>query len=475
MGSRSRRYASLILLAGCSVGAPTGFSAGESWTAPLIGPLEDSQLLVPVFISGKGPYVFAIDPDAPQSIITERVAKDAKLQVGQDPGKQLDESDTGRTRFFAEVYGLEVGTLTVERIQAMVIAEHTYDFDGRTVDGVLGRNVITDSTAWSFDRDRGVITLMTQKAFEKAGPAFGGTPVKYNEVTAQIANISAQPVPRRLVQTQIDGVPFTLHVDFGASASQLRDRSWDKAKLAATKQSGGVVDEIGTPRAIDKIGKAATVALGTTTDTDVEFVPYGDKRWHDEDFEGSLGLGFFHGQNVLVNWDKDTFWVKPRASLVATTKDRIGRWQSSLMPKCASVGCVTASVVDPLANKPADQRPAQHPGVIVSVARDPAAANVALEVLIAIQAPGVDPQWLVANLPAQGGDRAMTHLPGTYAGATATVVDASPFPRTCATAGGCIDTLRVPPEAKSMPVPAAPAAAPAAPAAPTEPAPPPAS
>jgi hypothetical protein len=174
---------------------------------------------------------------------------------------------------------------------------------------------------------------------------------------------------------------------------------------------------------------------------------------------------------VLVNWDKDTFWVKSRGDLSKSVESRIGRWQSSLMPKCKTLGCVTANVIDPLANKPVEQRPAQHPGVIISVARDAAAANVALEVLIAVQAPNVDPQFLVANLPAQGGDRALTHLPGTYAGATLTVIDASPFPRACPGTGGCIDTLRAPPEAKTM---AAPAAAPAPTVPATDPASPPA-
>ena len=103
------------------------------------------------------------------------------------------------------------------------------------------------------------------------------------------------------------------------------------------------------------------------------------------------------------------------------------------------------TLIDPLASTPPEQRPATHPGVVVSVVRDAKAKDVALEVVIAVK--GADPaaqlQWLVANLPANA-DQAITHLPAEYLGAQLTVVDASPFPRQCPAAGGCIDTLRPP-------------------------------
>ncbi|HEX5058181.1 MAG TPA: hypothetical protein VFV99_02420, partial [Kofleriaceae bacterium] len=73
------------------------------------------------------------------------------------------------------------------------------------------------------------------------------------------------------------------------------------------------------------------------------------------------------------------------------------------------------------------------------------AKGLALEALVAVTpAPGKPRlKWLVVSLPA-GADRAMTHLPGDYAGATLTVVDASPFPRSCPSEGGCVDQLTPP-------------------------------
>jgi hypothetical protein len=464
-----KRLLATVFLAGCSVGAPPGFSNGDSWTAPMIGPLEDGLILVPVFINGKGPYTFAIDTDANVSVITQHVVSDAKLRMGQGP-RMDDESDTQRERFFAEVLGVEIGTLTLEKINsAEVLSDHAFDIDGRTIDGLLGRDVIADSLGFEFDRDRGMITLMTQDGFKRAVAAFGGTQIKYKQLSAQILAVT-QPVSRKLVTAKIDGQPFSMHLDFGATNSQLRDRSWQKAALVSRQQVGSVIDEVGTPRTIDHMGEAASVTLDGITTPNVTFVPYIDKRFHDEDFEGTLGLDFFHGQAVLVNWDQNSIYTKPRGDIAATTAARIARWQGSLMPKCAQLGCVTINMVDPLAGKPPEQRPPQHPGVIVSVVRDHAAASVALEVLVAVTTP--DPathaKWLVVNLPANV-DRAMTHLPAGYVGAQFTVVDASPFPRTCPDQGGCIDAIRPPGEAASAAMPVV-APTPAEPA-PAEPAP----
>ena len=453
----NRLVAAACLVGGCSsVSAPPSFSAGESWTAPLIGPLEDTLLLVPVFVNGRGPYTFAIDTDANYSVVTKHVVVEGKLDMA--PGEKIDdESGTQRDRFYAEVLGLEIGTLTVDRVSAEVLSDHGFDIDGRSIDGVIGRDVIADSIAFSFDRDHGMVTLMTQEGFKRSAVAFSAPPITYKVLsTPLVAN--TRPVVRRLVTAQIDGMPFTLHLDFGATNSQLRDRSWQKAALTSRQQAGSVVDEVGTPRAIDHIGEAASVTLADVTTPHVTFVPYADKRWHDQDVEGTLGLGFFNGKTVLVNADKSAVYTKPRGDLMATVADRIGRWQGSLMPKCPHVGCVTVTMTDPLAGKAPEARPTQHPGVVVSVVRDSIAANVAIEALVAVQTPdpAAHPQWLVVNMPAAVG-RAMTHLSAAYVGAQLSVVDASPFPRACPDGGSCIDAIRPPGEAMTTTAPAPPA------------------
>lgn len=60
---------------------------------------------------------------------------------------------------------------------------------------------------------------------------------------SRIMNAEVTPLARRLVTAQVNGVPFTMHVDFGATASQLRTRSWAKAKLTAVDAPLILVDE----------------------------------------------------------------------------------------------------------------------------------------------------------------------------------------------------------------------------------------
>jgi hypothetical protein len=95
-------------------------------------------------------------------------------------------------------------------------------------------------------------------------------------------------------------------------------------------------------------------------------------------------------------------------------------------------------VTDPLAGKaPPEGQP--HPGVVISVVRDPAVSGIPLEVVIAATpgAPGqVLPELHIA-MPAHA-DKIMDHLHGQFAGAKLEVVDASPFPRGCGRDEGCI-------------------------------------
>src|SRR4051812_18589272 len=101
------RYGLAGVLAAAACGSPSPvppmFSAGDSWTAPLVGPLEDDLLVVPVFVNGKGPYLFAVDTDAPVSVITKHVYQDAALQLADEGPTLDDESDQQPKRSYADV------------------------------------------------------------------------------------------------------------------------------------------------------------------------------------------------------------------------------------------------------------------------------------------------------------------------------------------------------------------------------------
>ena len=399
-------------------------------------------MLVPALVNGEGPYVFAIDPDAHVSIIDRQVVDEAKPRTGEGP-RMLDETDTQQNRFYGEILSWQLGTLTVKGPKpAQIVGKGTFDADGRRIHGVIGRDIIADSLVFGFDRDAGVITLATQKAF--TAPA-GGATFTYSKFDSRIQNVQTLPLPRRLVTATVGGVSFPMHVDFGATISQLRPRSWAKAKLAADDAQLVTVDEVGMRREVKQKGVADVVTVGNVTAKNVAFVPYADKRWPDQYIEGSLGLGFFKPYTVAVNWDQDRVYVVPRTDPARNTSARIGRWQSKSLTGCEHEGCVKISVVDPLAGKPVEERPEKHPGLVLSVVRDRSSAQLDLEVLIAVTPAEGKPElkWLVANLPV-GSERAMTHLSGDYLDATFTVLDAGLFPRTCPAAGSCIDRIEAP-------------------------------
>lgn len=477
MGSRRGRYAALALAAlgigaSCTRGAPPGFSEGTSWTVPLVGPLEEGQLLVPALVNGHGPFVFAIDTDAHVSAVDTDVVQIAGPRTGEGPDL-LDESDTERDRFYAEILEWNLGSLTVKNKPAQIVPARAFDIEGRRIHGVIGRDILADSLVFAFDRDRGEVLLTTKSSF-KPEPTWRR--IDYARLSSQVQNAQVVPQARKLVDAFINDVPFKLHLDFGATASQLRARSWSKAKLTESPLAGAVVDEVATPRKVTKQGVAASVSLGVDATTpDVAFIPYADKRWPEQDLDGSLGLDFFKPFVTYVDWDARAIYLRSRPPLSAeTTLARIGRWHSRTLSGCANPGCVKITLIDPLANKPAEQRPATHPGVVASIAREPAAKALDLEVLVAVtSADGTPLQWLLVNMPS-GVERTLTHLSPQYVGAVTTVLDASPFPRECPQSvaareddsaqqadaapspqGGCVDLL-TPPQPFTPPAPSPP-------------------
>ena len=446
MGSRRRRYAALVVAlasASCTSGPPPGFSDGDQWTIPLIAPLENGLLLVPALVNGKGPFVFAIDPDAQVSAVDQQVVTEADARTGEGP-RLLDETDTERPRFYAEILEWQLGSLTVKQKPAQLVPKGTFDTAGRRIHGLIGRDIIADSIVFAFDRELGLITLTTVKAFK---PLPAATSISYELLSSRIPNAEVLPVSRKLITAAVNNAPFKLHVDFGMVASQLRTRSFSAAQMPPNSLSGdsGVIDEVGTVRTIQMQSSATkvSVALDSLFAKNVVFVPYGDRRWLEQDLEGTLGLDFFSQFAVAANWHDKRFYLSPRTP--AALPARLSRWQSKTLAACATPGCVKITLIDPVANKPTEETQATHPGLVASVVREAVAQHMELEVLIAVQAAPGKPvlQWLVANFPA-GTDRAMTHLHPDYLGATLTVVDASPFPRTCPVEGACVDRVAPP-------------------------------
>ena len=372
-----------------------------------MGPLEDSTLLVPAYVDGKGPYLFALDPDENVSSVDEEVVKAAGLRTGEGP-HLLDENDTEHPSFAAEVLEWRLGNLVVHNKPAIALKDGTFDREGRRVHGLIGRDIIADSLVFGFDRDQGVMTLATQKGFQGQGDAF-----KTDRVYSKIENVDVVPPAMHLVKTRINGKPFTMNVALGRVATELRARGFAAANLQGD-----------APK--------ATIAFGRVSTNDAPILAYRDRRWDEQDVDGNLGLSAFRGFSVFANWDGDTFFTRPRNDV--SPEVRIGRWPS--LAPCAKTGCAKVTIIDPMAGK---EVTGPHPGVVVSVARDASTLKEPLEVLIAVSGKPNLP-WLVASFPA-GVDRAITHEPAEWIGAQVAVVDASPFPRACPSQGACIDKI----------------------------------
>jgi len=426
------------LIAGCAVGAPPGFSSGDRWVFPLVGPLEEGLLITPVSINGHGPYLFAFDPDANITAIDKQVVEESGLRVGSGPHR-IDETDTGQVRVYAEMLDLKVANLTIDRRDAMIFPVGLYDTEGRHLNGVLGRDVIADSLVFGFDRDHGIATLSTQGVFR---PPPDAEAVTYQAVSSRssafVSNVAVEqaaarsgadlpdvtPVPRRLASARIGEGRFAMHLDLGAAVSQLPEVSWTRARLTPASIRLRLVDEAATSREVTRAA-IGEVAVGKLTTASVTFVPFVERRFATEGVDGALGLDFFRPFAVYANWDKTTYYVKPRGAVAATTTSRLARWGADV-PTCPHPGCITAEVA------------AGDAGWTLRVVRDAQATNHALEVFLGVTpGPGRSAPGLVVELPSETATLSAA-LSAEYAGAALTVLDVSPFPRVCPGDGGCV-------------------------------------
>lgn len=417
-----------VSVLGCAQGAPPGFSKGAQWSFPLVDPLSNGKLVTSVYLDGRGPYLFAIDPDAPLSTV-DREALPPEFPYRYRT-RLLDESDTYRPLADATVREIRLGELTITQRQFGVSLDHTFDADGRRIHGILGRDVIQDSLVFGFDRDRGIGWLSTQEAFHPDPAAqvigyFKGT--RYSGFT---------PV-RRLVNVDIDGKRYDMHLDLGETPNQLRAQHWQEAQLVPRPLRETLIDEVGTRREVKAGGLAARVTAAGVTRTDQTFVPYDDKRWEYGQLEGTLGLDFFAPYAVAADWHHEKYYLQPRAPSAQSTALRLARWGGALPAACASTGCISVIITAAMTPNPessgvmgmAPERDAAPAQTMVTINRDPLARGVALEVVMSATSPsGTVLPPLTINLPV-GAESFTSTIAPSYAGAQLVVLDLSPFPR----------------------------------------------
>ena len=449
-----------LLLAGCAVGAPPGFSDGDLWTFPLVAPLEDDLLLVPVYIGDKKePLLFMIDPDSPVSVIDSALQSELKPYSMQGPEVQT-EADTRVRTFIAEILKIKIGDLEVRNLKMRVIRAGAWSSGGRVIRGLLGRDIISDSLILSVDRDRGVAYLATQGNLK---PPPGATAIGFRHFRN-----------RQITDVKVNGQSYDLHLDIGARTSMLWPELMEKAKLPRVPVRAELVDELGTRREASSGSIAAQVEIGGLRRDALLFLPFDDRKFEDEHFDGALGQNFLSAFQLTFNWHQKKLWLKPRAGdLTGTATERLRRW-GNVFAGCSTPACVKVVIVrDEAAPTPtptptpeptptpsptpdpstSPSTPTSAPGQVAAVKeirieREGQAASIPYEVTLQ----AVDAEGQPLALP-----RVLAHLRGgipttsfrglaaEYATAAAFVVlDVSPFPRPCDDAPGgemCVWTL----------------------------------
>ena len=418
MESRLQGFASMrrtllaccVVISGCAFGAPPGFSSGDTWTFPLVESQNEGRLLTPVYVEGRGPYLFAIDPDSRYSVVDPEVVTNGQFRAVMGPRRD-DEHDTTHPTFYTQLTNLKVGDLSVSLLHVALSEAHAFDADGRRIYGILGRDIIADSLVFGFDRDKGIAWLQTQEAFHP--------PAGAQALSMKLAWTHVLEVPRRLLTANVDGKEVSLHVDLGEAVSQLYPRLWDDAHLDKKDWHLILVDEVGTHRDTNELGIAKDVNVAGVDRGNVAFAPYDDRRFYWGQLDGTLGLDFFRPFVVNVDWHHEVIYLTPRQN--ADTQ-RLARWNG---PACADKGCVHLALT------------AGEPTPTLEVARDPASTGALAAIVKATGSTGTPLPTLEVYLP-PGSNGYHVPLDSRYAGASVEVTDASPFGRVCTHPSGCL-------------------------------------
>jgi hypothetical protein len=443
------RGLALIVLAttGCAVGAPPGFGKGESWSFPLVAPLEDDLLLVPVRVEGvPEPLLFMIDPDAATSSIDSALQQQLKPYTRQVP-HEVTERDQRVPVFMAEIKKIRMGELEVENIRMRIHKAGTFWAGGRLVRGIIGRDILADSIIFFADRDRGIGILATQGSLS---PPPQATEIHYRAY-----------FHRRVARVKINKRDYNMHLDLGARTTMMWGDKIHTAALPKLNVRAELQDEYGTTWQETTGGLAAMVEVGSARVDALVVLPYGDLRVSKTDLDGALGQNFFSRFNVMVNSHEKTFWFKRRSTdVVGTAADRLQRW-GQLFAGCPRPACVTVELVRgegaPSAAAPsATPAPGAEPSTSaqpaapappagtaalreIRITRAPPAAAANYEVMLEAVSASGEPLGLPrlrATLKAGVATLTERDLAPDYAAAAALlVVDASPFPRDCEPGG----------------------------------------
>jgi hypothetical protein len=249
---------------------------------------------------------------------------------------QRQTEDDHYSRFaIAEVKKMTIGDLSIRNMRVRVHDDGLYWSGNRRVRGILGRDVISDSLVYKFDRDKGMMYIGTQGN------------LKAPEGADKLSFTQSYDKHRRyLAKLEINRThKLTVHLDLGARTSMLWSHLIKKYKMPNVPIQAELVDEYGTRRTVNSGTIAGIVRANEIETTALTMLPYADKRVDQEDLDGVLGLNFFNKYNITVNWHRKKFWMQPRnPNVLADATARVTRWGDQLTA-CETLACLRPTLL----------------------------------------------------------------------------------------------------------------------------------
>lgn len=413
-----------ILVTACAAAPPVYYkSGGTHWTIPIVNPVDNDQVIVPVMLQGKGPYLFIVDPYALPAIdrgLAEELGLYLQTNSAGDPWLEFfNQRDERVERAFYEVLSMSVGNLELYKTRLLGVPKGSLRVGDTPIQGILGGWLLTSTIILDVDRDAGLLHLVLTGTGSRPSRAEGVRGRVYHEELFVMAKVGKE---RRELE---------FRVDVGSRWSAIWPRLAQELEFVFGHPEERI-DSLGCAATVPSPGGLLKFHIGDAISTVLAFGAWLDKRDRQVDFDGVLGQDFLSRFRTVLDRDQKVVWLAPRDRNLATHRsERIARWGGAFAG-CAAAGCATVTV----------EAAAQGGLPRLVVTRDPTLGAQRYAVVLEPIDPNGKP--IAAHLlrvTLEPGTPAVSPVEPSLAaplaaGATYRVVDVSPFPTPCAS-GEC--------------------------------------
>lgn len=251
--------------AACLLALIIATPVGAQGKAPIVVPFEtiaSRHMIVDVVVNGKGPFTLVFDTGAPLTLISSKLAREAKIATGG--GLMALFGNFGQQK----IGTLELGDIKLDKVDAIVMDHPTVDAigqaTGKKLDGIVGFNV--------FGRYKTTID------YQKKTLTFVPTdfrPVNMFEVLVQAMTPSANDLKRIpvLAPQGLLGLSVSKNADDEAAGVVIDVvRPESPAAKAGLKVGDRLltIDHRWTDRVADCFEAARTIRAGETVDIEIE-------------------------------------------------------------------------------------------------------------------------------------------------------------------------------------------------------------